>query len=203
MRRSLILLALLATTSLAHAQRLTSSEEGRWSLQLPASFTAAPERKVPMSTQIGEVTMNLTMAQSPDGNNLVMVAYCDYPEAIFSMGSSKVVTINKMLDSARDGGLRNVPKAKLISEKKTQLNGLPGRSIVFSGSSQGKKVYARFDYYIDVPRLYQIGYITTSRASIESAPVRTMFASLALRPLTATGPQPTEEGRINLGSPNR
>lgn len=175
-----------STTTPSGDPTVISSKVGRYAIKVPSNFGPAQEQQQPVQTQVGSVMMNMQLAQTADGNNAVMVAYCDYPEAIFNqLKVNKETAVNAMFDSARTGGLRNVQDSKLISEKKIELHGLPGRSIVFSGSSQGKPIHARFDYYIDVPRLYQVGYITTDSASVNSPAVAQMFSSLEVTPSPA------------------
>lgn len=192
---------MLFISSSAGAQQTISSTAGRYSVDLPAGFGAVKEQQQPVQTQVGSVVMNMQLAQTDDGNNAVMTAYCDYPEVIFnSLTVNREAAINAMFDSARAGGLRTVQRSNLISETKIELHGLPGRSIVFSGLSQGKKIYGRFDYYIDVPRLYQIGYVTMDSASVESKPIRVMFSSFTVRPLSPTSPDVTDESDAKTDS---
>jgi|GEM_PF-1665813 len=175
-----------STATTASDPTVISSKSGRYALKIPAGFGPGYEQQVPIQTAVGQVMMNMTLAQSADQKNAVMVAYCDYPETIFTqIKGDRNVAINAMFDSARAGGLRNVQNSKLISEKKIELSGLPGRSIIFSGEAQGTPIHARFDYYIDAPRLYQLGYITADSASMNSEPIRQMFASLQLTPSPA------------------
>jgi len=188
MHRSLVLLlVLLAGAPLASAQRMVGSAVGRWAIQFPSGLSTQGEQPMRIPTQIGEVVMHMTMAQDSGGSRMMMVAWCDYPATVFENGGSREEEIGRMFDSAREGGLRNIQNARLLSEEKIDLDGLPGRSIRFVGTMQEQPVYARFDYYIDVPRLYQVGYIAMEEASVGSGDVRRSFTSFTVTPQSSGG----------------
>jgi|GEM_PF-6039569 len=189
---ALLLIVAVALPTVVQAQPTITTSLGGCTIDAPEEFRSINDRQSVIETATEPVIMRMKLLQNADGSDAIMIAYCDYSEDIlsgFEEDSNRV--LEAMFDSARAGGLRNVAKSKLLSEKKMTLNGLPGRSIRFQGRSEatsterGIMIYARFDYYMAAPRLYQIGYITSRRANLERKGIQAMFAGASITPPAA------------------
>ncbi len=94
------------------------SEEGRFSVLLPDE----PERKLQkVDTPIG--TLYFIMYSAGSEQIDFLVGYVDYPPTMFENAD-----IEKMLDGARDGAVRNV-NGILENEKVLDFHGNPGREL--------------------------------------------------------------------------
>lgn len=169
-----ITVAKLATSIAGRAFEgtLLESEEGRFSVRIPVGFSSPEESTVPLETAVGKLDMKVFTAVKGAGA-VIMAAYIDYPEEAFAAGTEK------MLDGARDGALKNL-NGKLSSQKSITLLGHPGRSITFSGTSAGTKLFGRVDYFIVKPRLYQLLYISQKKADVGTTAIKNAFSSFTL-----------------------
>lgn len=149
-----------------------ASEAGRFSVQFPGGFPDAKESSQNVSTKIGDLTMYTYLTEMDSA--ACMVAYSDYPDKAFEGAD-----IDALLDSARNGALNNV-KGTMESEEKIELNGHPGRSVIFTGNSGGTTIHGRFDYYLIKPRLYQVGFMSLSRDKVADPGVMAYFKSFGV-----------------------
>jgi len=160
-----------STTSAEMGEKI-SSDTGRFVVQFPSGFPAPTQQTQQVPTKIGTLAMITYLTEQQEA--ACMVAYSDYPEAAFEGAD-----VNALLDSARNGALNNV-NGTMDSEEKITLDGNPGRSIVFTGSSQGRTIHGRFDYYLVRPRLYQVGYMAMSKEKLGEPGTVAYFKSFAL-----------------------
>jgi hypothetical protein len=132
-----------------------ASKEGRFKVQMPGT----PEEK---TQTVAGVTLNLFLLEETDGG--YAVAYADLPIA----ADEKVEAIQKRLDGARDGMLRNI-NATLVRESKITLKGkYQGREI--EANLPDKKGLLRARLYVVNKRLYQVMVVgTTDYVRAESA----------------------------------
>jgi len=149
-----------------------SSDSGRFVVQFPEGFPAPKQQTQTVQTKIGPLAMITYLTEEKDA--ACMVAYSDYPEAAFDGAD-----VNALLDSARNGALNNV-NGTMTSEEQITLNGHPGRSIIFAGSSQGQTIHGRFDYYLVKPRLYQVGFMAIDSTKLTQGGTMSYFKSFAL-----------------------
>lgn len=148
------------------------SREGRFNVEFPPGFTNPEQRTVEVETPAGKLPMTL-YTSSQDTSSAYMIAFLDYPLDAFQAG------IEKMLDGAREGALKNM-NATLEKQESVTLSGHPGRSITFKGTSQGKEVFGRIDYYIAKPRLYQILFLTSNKARVTTPEITKCFSSFTI-----------------------
>lgn len=165
------------STSSATAGEKLESDAGRFNVQFPDGFPTAKEDTKDVPTKIGTLKMHTFLTELSDA--ACMIAYSDYPEEAF-----KGADIDALLDSARNGALNNV-HGTMETEEKIEMNGHPGRSIIFTGNSGGTTIHGRFDYYLVKPRLYQIGYMALSKEKVAESGVMAYFKSFGV---TATEP---------------
>jgi hypothetical protein len=151
---------------------MVKSEAGGFTAQLPEGFPQANESTTKVPTAVGNLDMVTYMATNT--NAACMIAYADYPSKAFAKTDLEV-----MLDSTRSGAMQKI-NGEVTKEEKITLNGHPGRSVYFSGSSSGQTLHGRFDYYIVKPRLYQVGYMSAEKGDLESPSVAAFFKSFAL-----------------------
>lgn len=117
-------------------------KEGGYRLRAPEIPRLSQETAM---TAIGPVTVNF--------HNLLyrhvqfISCYADYPESYV-----KGTTVSAILSGARDGGLAKV-EGELISEKKIELAGYPGRGVVIR--SPADKRIIRSNIFIAGRRFYQ------------------------------------------------
>jgi len=161
------------------------SSQGRFNVKFPPGFTNPQEGTKEVETPAGKLMMTIyTSAQ--DTTSAYMVAYLDYPEEAFNAG------IEAMLDGAREGALKNM-SATLEKQESVTLSGHPGRSMTFNGTSQGRPVYGRIDYYIAKPRLYQILFLTSNKEQVSSPEITACFSSFAINADSAQGSASTSD----------
>jgi hypothetical protein len=160
-----------STASSTPGEKLMS-DTGRFSVQFPGGFPKATKASQPIQTKLGPLTMITYVTEEAEA--ACMVAYSDYPDEAFEGAD-----INVLLDSARNGALRNV-NGTMEKEEQISINGSPGRSIVFTGKSQGKTIHGRFDYYLVKPRLYQVGYMALAKDKLTEPGTEAYFHSFAV-----------------------
>jgi hypothetical protein len=151
------------------------SDEGKFSIVVPAGFTSPSETVSPMSTPSGNVDLKMYSATS--GNTAAMFAFADMNGKLDMKGKEKV-----MLDGARDNVLKTMNGALLKKEKSITIDGHPGRRILISMKpGRGIKLYGRLEMYLVDPIMYQVMYVSDKRASLESPAVNDFFSSFTLR----------------------
>lgn len=148
------------------------SDKGRFTVTIPAGYSYPEETTMPLNTAVGNLDMQVFTATK--GNNAVfMVAYVDYPDEAFAKGTGT------MLDGARDGAMRNL-SGKVEREVHVAMDDHPGRSVTFTGKSQGMKLYGRVDYYLANKRLYQVLYLSNTKSDVQETNIQRCFASFAV-----------------------
>ena len=104
-------------------------------------------------TFMGEINLNIFLAQPPKQEIAYVVAYNDFPHSYGKMANPQVV-----LNNARDMALRTT-KSKLISQKDIRSsNNQPGKEIEYINS--GGKITRNRMFFAE-GRLYQAMVITT------------------------------------------
>lgn len=122
------------------------SDAGKFTVNAPDGKMTETSQNV--ATAAGSI--QLTMYQSTAGNNTYMAGYSDFPEALI-----KQVSVDKLLDGARDGAVANV-NGKLISDTKIERDGNTGKEIVLEAKApNGQEATAKAHYFLINNRLYQ------------------------------------------------
>ena len=85
-----------------------------------------------------------------------------------------------MLEDGRDGALRNI-NATLEKQNDITVQGKTGLDIYGSTNQQGKDIYVRFQFVLDKPRAYQIGYLAYKRADLDKPDVQAYFDSFRIK----------------------
>lgn len=165
-------LLMVASIGVLHAQELVKSPKGKFTAQFPDGFPSASVSSTNVPTAVGTLKMITLMSTNEEA--ACMIAYADYPAKAFRGADLEV-----MLDSTRSGAMRRI-NGEILREESITLNGYPGRSVYFSGSSGETVLYGRFDYYIVKPRLYQVGYMTSIEEDVSHPNIEAFFDSFAL-----------------------
>lgn len=160
-----------SSTEAAKGMELASAD-GRFKVMIPEGFANPQESTMPLTTAVGTLNMKVFTAAKGDAA-VFMTAYVDYPEEAFANGT------DVMLDGAREGAMKNL-NGTVDRQESITLDGNPGRSVTFSGKSQGIDVYGRVDYYIAKPRLYQILYLSQSKDGLDDESIKNGFSSFAI-----------------------
>jgi hypothetical protein len=151
------------------------SEEGRFSITLPAGFSEPSESVSPMPTAGGDVDLKMYSATALSGNSAAMFAFANMEGKLEMEGHETA-----MLDGARDNVLKAM-NGTLIKEKQITIDGHPGRSLVLSMKQPGvPKLYSRIDMYMVDPIMYQVMYVSDKKASLDSKAITSYFKSFRL-----------------------
>jgi hypothetical protein len=150
-----------------------SDPAGRFSITLPPGFSAFKSQKQSQPTPAGP--MDLNILQSENSQGAAVLGYSDFPEASF-VGR----TPQKMLEDGRDGALRNI-NGTLEKQENVTVQGRTGLAIYGSTTQGGKSIYVRFQFVLDKPRAYQIGYLAYNRADLDKADVQAYFDSFRIK----------------------
>lgn len=189
-------LGAISATAQQAAQKINTfvSKEGRFSVQLsdrPKYSTQA------VGEGAGATVNHIFMLEK--GDAAYYVSFSDFkPELI------KDVSIAKLLDSARDGGVSN-SKGKLLSEKNITLDGSPGREIAIDLPGD-QKTKARARFYMVSDRLYTVIF-AGSYSAADSATTDAFLASLKIRKYQAVPGTwmvlDSPEGRFQIKMPGK
>jgi hypothetical protein len=142
-----IAVVLLGFASLAAADewKAYNSASGRYQ----ALFPGAPkEQTQKMDTEIGPIDATITSLETPSA--FYAIAYNDYPKDKLGKNADEV------LNKARKGAVDKV-KGTLVSEKKIEAGGYPGRDLTIS--APGDLEIAEHVFLVKT-RLYQILVVT-------------------------------------------
>jgi hypothetical protein len=150
-----------------------NSPDGRFSITLPPGFSQFTSQQRTQTTTVGNVELNILQSENSRGGCLL--GYSDFPEASFQGR-----TPQKMLEDGRDGALRNI-SGTLEKQDNLTIQGKQGISVYGSGSSGGKTFYVRFNFFLDKPRAYQIGYLAYDRAELDKPDIQAYFDSFHLK----------------------
>lgn len=148
--------------------------DGRFSIQMPQGFTDPVESDMPIKSAVGELNMKLYTSML-DEHTVLLISYTDYPEPA-AKSEPKI-----LLHGARDGAMRSL-QATILNQKEGAANGTSSLSVLFTGSSSGRKTFGRVDYYYAEPRLYTVLLLTPRRNTISSQPISKSFASFTVTP---------------------
>jgi len=102
------------------------SVSGRFSIEFPQKPDTSSQV---MKSPIGQLTMYLVIyepKETPDDNFAYIVGHTVYPDSVIN--SEKKSMVDGFFRSAVDGAVSNV-KGKLLTEKKIELDGFPGREV--------------------------------------------------------------------------
>jgi hypothetical protein len=117
----------------------------------------------------------LNILQSENSQGACVVGFSDFPDASFEGRTPK-----KMLEDGRDGALRNINATVETLEDITR-QGKTGLDIYGSTAQAGKNIYVRFQFILDKPRAYQIGYLAYNRADLDKPEVQAYFDSFRIK----------------------
>jgi TonB family protein len=148
------------------------SPDGRFSVTLPPGFSQFKSQTISQPSPAGNIELNIMQTENTSGG--CMLAYSDFPEASFQ-GRTPL----KMLEDGRDGALRNIG-GTLEKQENLTVQGKTGIAVYGSGSSSGKTFYVRFNFILDKPRAYQVGYLAYDRADLDKPDVQAYFDSFHL-----------------------
>ncbi|MEH2444889.1 MAG: hypothetical protein V7K18_03615 [Nostoc sp.] len=132
--------------------KLFTAPDGRFSILMPGS----PNRNTQsQKTYMGEITLEIFVAQPPKQQVAYLVAYNDFPYSYGQMADPQA-----LLNNARDMALKTT-KSNLISQRNIRSsNNHPGKEIEYINSG-GKITKSRM--YVAEGRLYQVMAITTKK----------------------------------------
>lgn len=150
-----------------------ASIAGRFSIIMPTGFSNPREGALPLVTA-EDTTMMTAFTAVRDTSTAFIIAYTDVRKGDVAIDQGQV------FDVARDATLRNIGGTLERQESRT-LNGHPGRSIFFSGRLDGTAYHGRADYYLALPRLYQIYYISSDGTGVSSPEVESAFRSFTIQ----------------------
>jgi hypothetical protein len=150
-----------------------NSPDDRFSITLPPGFSQFTAQHRTQPTAVGNVELNILQSENSRGGCLL--GYSDFPEASFQGR-----TPQKMLEDGRDGALRNI-SGTLEKQENLTVQGKTGIGVYGSGSSGGKTFYVRFNFILDKPRAYQIGYLSSDRAELDKPDIQAYFDSFHIK----------------------
>ncbi|HWS99281.1 MAG TPA: hypothetical protein VN256_03340 [Pyrinomonadaceae bacterium] len=146
---------------------------GRFSVTLPTGYPSFTSQKQTQPTLAGPIELNMLLSEKPEG--AFVVGYSDFPESSFEGRTPK-----KMLEDGRDGSLRNI-KATLEKQEDITVQGRTGLAVYGSASTGAKPYYVRFNFILDKPRAYQVGYMGYNRADLDKPEVQAFFDSFRIK----------------------
>ncbi|WP_414512278.1 hypothetical protein [Nostoc sp. PCC 9305] len=132
--------------------KLFTAPDGRFTILMPGSPSRNTEYQ---KTYMGEINLEIFIAQPPKQQVAYIVAYNDFPYSYGQMADPQAV-----LNNARDMALKTT-KSNLISQRNIRsYNNHPGKEIEYINSG-GKITISRM--YLAEGRLYQVMAITTKK----------------------------------------
>ncbi|MFN6526397.1 hypothetical protein [Nostoc sp. ChiSLP03a] len=132
--------------------KLYTAPDGRFTILMPGSPNRNTEYQ---KTYMGEITLEIFVAQPPKQQVAYIVAYNDFPYSYGEMADPQAV-----LNNAQDMALKTT-KSNLISQRNIRsYNNHPGKEIQYINSG-GKITISRM--YVAEGRLYQVMAITTKK----------------------------------------
>lgn len=150
-----------------------NSPDGRFSITLPPGFSEFKSQTTKQPTLAGDI--ELTILQTENTRGGCMVGFSDFPEASFQGR-----TPQKMLEDGRDGALRNIG-GTLEKQENITVQGKTGISIYGSGTSGSRTYYVRFNFILDKPRAYQVGFLAYDRAELDKPDINEYLKSFTLK----------------------
>jgi hypothetical protein len=146
-----------------------TSKEGRFSATPPTGFSDFKFSSRVNPTDAGDITINQYLQNLDRGTCLM--SYYDFPESLFQRK-----TIQKMLTDGRDQAVKNM-NATVKKEDSITVDGNSGLSLVVEIPKDGKMIYARVDFIIAKPRVYNYLYLSYDQAEINKTDVKNFFKS--------------------------
>jgi len=174
-----------------------NSPDGRFSLTPPSDFSEFQSQKTTQPTPAGPI--ELTILQTENSRGACVAGYSDFPESSFEGR-----TPQKMLEDGRDGALRNI-NGTLEKQDPINVQGRTGLAIYASAATGGRQVYVRFNFILDKPRVYQIGFLAYDRAELDKPDVQAYFDSFRLNGASSsssTEPNSEPKPATDAGSTN-
>jgi hypothetical protein len=150
-----------------------NSTDGRFSITLPPGYSAFTSQQKTQPTAAGPI--ELVILQTENSQGACVLGYSDFPDASFVGRTPK-----KMLEDGRDGALKNI-NATLEKQNDITVQGKTGLDIYGSTNQSGKDIYVRFQFVLDKPRAYQIGYLAYNRADLDKPEVQAYFDSFRIK----------------------
>jgi hypothetical protein len=149
------------------------SPDGRFQITLPLGFSSFTSQTTTQSTPAGPIDLTIMQSENPQG--AAVMGYSDFPDASFVGRTPK-----KMLEDGRDGALKNI-NAALEKQEEITVQGRTGLKIYGSTTNAGRDIYVRFQFILDKPRAYQIGYLAYNRADLDKPEVQAYFDSFKMK----------------------
>lgn len=123
-----------------------TSQTGGFSVMTPYTLKESSQS---VDTAVGKIDIHFFIAEQ--GGESYLVGYSDYPEAMAQASDPE-----KMLDSGRDGAVKNV-NGTLVSEARITLDGHPGRELTIAAKAgNGQDLVLRGRIVLVGNRLYQV-----------------------------------------------
>jgi len=149
------------------------STDGRFSITLPPGFVPFKTQKTSQPSPAGPIELNILQSENPRG--ACVLGYSDFPEGSFVGRTEK-----KMLEDGRDGALKNI-NGTLEKQEDIKVQGKTGLAIYGTTNQEGRSIFVRFQFVLDKPRAYQIGYLAYNRADLDNADVQAYFDSFQIK----------------------
>jgi hypothetical protein len=146
---------------------------GRFTVTLPSGYPSFKLQKQTQPSIAGPVDFNLLMSERPD--DAFMLGYLDFPQAVFEGRTDQ-----ELLEGGLNGSLKNI-NATLEKKEDITVQGRNGVSVYGSATNAGRPYYIRFNYILDKPRAYQVGYLAFDRANLDKPEVQAFFDSFKMK----------------------
>jgi hypothetical protein len=150
-----------------------NSDDGRFQITLPPGFSTFKSQKQNQATPAGNIELNILQTETASG--ACLMGFSDFPAASW-VGR----TPQKMMEDGRDGALRNI-NATLEKQEQLTVQGKDALNVYGSTASGGRSIYVRFQFVLDKPRAYQIGYLAYNRADLDKPEIQAYFDSFRLK----------------------
>lgn len=146
------------------------SEKGNFKITLPPGF---PPFTVTEGDSEDPDDIALSYLSEKHGQDVCMVM-------VNSKSSWAGMDPKIVLDAGRDGGVNSNAGNTLEREMDFRLNGFPGRRIFIQQKNSGQTYFMRDDFALVKTRLYQIMYVSTNKADLNTPKVLAFFNSFKL-----------------------
>lgn len=150
-----------------------NSDDGKFQITLPPGFSSFKPTKQSQATPAGNIELNILQTETPTG--ACLLGFSDFPPASW-VGR----TPQKMMEDGRDGALRNI-NATLEKQESLTVQGKDALNVYGSTFQGGRTIYVRFQFVLDKPRAYQIGYLAYNRADLDKPDVQAYFDSFRIK----------------------
>lgn len=147
------------------------SKEGRFSVTPPSGYPKFVHEVNNRPSDAG--TLEIHQYSSDKERSTCMVAYYDLPQSLFQSKS-----IEQMLKDGRDGA---VSGGTLEKEKAITVNGYSGLSVYVTVANGGKTIYARSDFVIAKPRMYNYLFLSMDESDLYKDDVKNFFNSFNIQ----------------------